>query len=161
MSDSEIRSWLPRASVLVYSGFAAQVKAGVPLRTIMGPSQTLVLLYETRPRQGHWVVVFERPTGAVECFDSLGYLPDNELEFVPRSYRGVSDQDHSWLLWALAQDGRSVEYNEVPLQRDVPGVATCGRWCVLRVACRDASVAQFQRAFKGLDGDGLVAELVS
>jgi len=156
-----MREWLPHATLMTYDVFARKVQAGMTLEQLLGPGRTAVLLYELKPRSGHWITVFERPNGVIECFDALGFVPDDELEFIPDHFRRSSNQDHSWLLYLLKQSGKSVEYNEVPLQRDVPGVATCGRWVVWRIAHRDMPLEEFQRKFHGPKGDAAVAEIIS
>lgn len=160
MSDSEVRAWLPDATVMTYPQFAVAVQRGMTLDQFLGPARTAILLYELKPHSGHFIAVFERQGGVIEVFDSLGYVPDDELEFIPSQFRQRSNQDHSWLLCLLQQSGCRVEYNEVPLQRDVPGVATCGRWCIFRIAHRDISIKQFQKLFYGPKGDELVASLI-
>ena len=160
MSDSEVRDFLPDATLLTYPDFAELVKRGMTLSEFLGPSKTAILLYETKPRTGHYVTVFERPGNIVEVFDSLGYVPDDELEFIPKHYRDVSNQDHSYLLWLLRNSGKHIEYNEVPLQKDKPGVATCGRWCIWRIANRNMPLKTFQQAFYGCSGDILVSSLI-
>ncbi len=147
MSDSEVRAWLPRANLMTYPTFAAAVQRGMTLEEFLGPGRAAVILYELKPRSGHYIGVFERDTGAIEVFDSLGYVPDDELNFIPEAFRKRSNQDHTWLLWLLNKSGRKVEYNELSLQRDVPGVATCGRWVIWRIANRDMPLTKFDNFF--------------
>ncbi len=161
MSDAEVREWLPHVTFMTYPAFARDVQRGMTLEQFLGPARAAVILYEIKPRSGHYICVFERPGGSIEVFDSLGYVPDDELDFIPSEFRKRSNQDHSWLLVLLQRSGRRVEYNEVPLQRDEPGVATCGRWCIWRIANRDMPLKRFQALFRGPSGDELVARLIS
>jgi len=161
LSDKDMKSWLPSAKLYTYPEFAQLVKNGSSLESILGQGKTAILLYEVQPGQGHWTALFERPNNVVECFDSLGYIPDDELHFIPKSYRTISNQDHSWLLRLLYHSNKSIEYNDRQLQKDEPGIATCGRHCIFRIAFRELPLERFYKLFDGINPDTFVSEFIS
>ncbi|MDO8931584.1 MAG: hypothetical protein Q7U97_04255 [Rhodocyclaceae bacterium] len=135
LSDQEMRYYLPHAAVMTYPQMAAAAHEGHTLDSLMGTDGVLILLYEIERRRGHWTAVFRRDA-ALECFDSYGYVPDDELSFVPSHYKKQSMQDHTWLLRLLKKSGCRVEYNGAELQKPSSGVSTCGRHCIARIAFR-------------------------
>jgi Ulp1 family protease len=137
---------------MTYPEFSNAIKKGKTLMQLMGKDKCLVLLYELRPRLGHWMCVFQRNKTTIEVFDSLGFFPDAELQFIPRSYRSISGQDHTYLIKALLDSGKKIEYNEQQLQHDDPTINTCGRWVVARIRCRNMSIKKFQFMFRDMNG---------
>lgn len=160
LSDSDIKRYLPHCNLMTYPDFAKAVQDGKTLEELMGGGKVLVLLYCFVPRVGHWTCVFQRNNRVIEVFDSLGFFPDNELEFIPRSFRSQSGQNHSYLIQLLLKSKKKIEYNQIPLQHDSPDITTCGRWVILRIAFRNWSIKKFQDFFKGIDGDFLVSHVV-
>jgi len=127
---------------------------------LLGPSRTAIILYELQPGSGHWTAVFERPNGTIECYDSLGYVPDSEIGFIPAEFRKESAQNHTHLLNLLANTKNRIEYNEKPLQKDERGISSCGRWCIFRIANRDMSIKQFQNFVKKHKIDDVKVSLI-
>jgi hypothetical protein len=144
LSGSEVQSWLPHAKMHTFKELAHMRS----IDELLGKSKTAIVLYEIQPSIGHWTAVFERPDGVIECYDSLGYKPDDEIGFIPDDFQESSNQDHSHLLNLLAHTKKRVEYNEKKLQKDKQGISTCGRHCILRIAFKDMSIKQFQQFVK-------------
>jgi hypothetical protein len=140
LSGREMQNLLPEARLHLFRDLR---KLG-SLDELLGPGGTAIILYELEPGKGHWTLVFKRPDKVIECFDSLGFVPDDEIGFIPKRFREESRQENTHLLNLLADVPDRIEYNEKELQRDAPGVNTCGRWCVYRVAHRDMSIKRFQ-----------------
>ena len=110
-SDRDMRRWLPHANILTYTELAVRYAAGCNLYDMLGPGKTLVLLYLSKERHGHWTCVFERANGDIETFDSFGYIPDDELRIIPRRFQAQSKQNHTYLLRLLLQTGKPIRYN--------------------------------------------------
>ncbi len=121
ISGKEISKWLPNATILKYSELKGLKKL---------PKLPLILLYEIKHNFGHWVTILKTPEG-IEHFDSYGYAPDNELDFVPDYFKYESDQNYKYLLNLLINSNQEINYNPYPLQKGVL-TATCGRWTILR-----------------------------
>ena len=151
LSNSDIQMWLPHANILTYPQIATAYKRGISIFDLMGPAKTLVLLYLTKANSGHWTCVFERTNGDIECFDSLGYCPDDELNFVPHEFQHESNQNHTFLLALLAKANRRIIYNDVALQETSPDICTCGRWVVCRIALRDMPIEKFVSLMRSCD----------
>lgn len=117
ISGKDILKWVPNAIVLKYS----ELKNYSHL-----PPLPIVLLYEVGPNFGHWVTILKTPQG-IEHFDSYGYAPDQELNFVPDEYKS----DITYLLRFLYNSNKDINYNPYPLQKGLK-TATCGRWVILR-----------------------------
>lgn len=160
MTGDEMAAWLPGARIMTYKQLGAAAKRGATLGDVLGPHGVLVLLYLLKPNVGHWCVVFRRTPDVVEFFDSYSSVPDEEFRFVPRNFRAQSFQDYRWLTKLLYESPYRTEYNEIPFQADGPGIATCGRHCIARLAFSDLSIAEYQRRFKGLPMDAVVAEAI-
>lgn len=135
-----------KVKVIPYS-HAAQAHS---ISELLGPHGAAIILYETEPNYGHWVAVFEVSPSMLEFFDSYGYAPDSELKLVPGRFRAQSAQDKPYLSELIRRSGyKNVIYNNVRLQKTGPGTSTCGRWCALRVCCRNIPLKTFQRWFQG------------
>ena len=163
--------------------------AGVDLRAELErwPWRALVFLFRSSPTYGHWLSVFEQKDGAaggdydqISIFDPYGVtrggrpiVPDG---WGPNSISaGMSQaalsrlgQGAPRLLEAVDRAGyRRVVYNEHQLQSRAPGVSTCGRHSLVRLALRDLSVAGYARALTdaardaGLSTDELVTCLTT
>lgn len=124
----EIHNWLPYSTILKYSDLKKYKKL---------PKLPLVILYEVKPNIGHWVTILETPEG-IEHFDSYGYAPDKELDFVPDEFK--SDNK---LLLRLLVNHNDINYNQYKLQKGLD-TATCGRWVILRNLFNYLTIDQFK-----------------
>lgn len=127
ISGREIINWIPNATLLKYS----ELKNYTSL-----PKLPIVMLYEVKKDFGHWVTILNTPEG-IEHFDSYGYAPDMELDFVPDEFKS----DNKYLL-NLLKNRNDVNYNPYPLQKGLL-TATCGRWVILRNLFDFLTIDQF------------------
>jgi hypothetical protein len=136
---------------------------------LLYPYGVAVILYMARPDYGHWTCLFRYPDGeTIEYFDSYGYMkgkeliPDVELSWTDKQKReemGITEPFLSDLL--LAYNG-PMQFNPYRFQKRGQEIATCGRWCCVRIACRDLNIDEFHDIFKGIkDKDKLVVEATS
>lgn len=123
------------------------------INDLLYPYDRCVILYETKRNSGHWTCLFKRKRlgepSIISFFDSYGLKIDEELEYVPKNLRG--DYPHlTYLLYRHAQKypDLPVEYNEFPLQEDLKGVNTCGKWCVIRMYLNNLDAREFAKLFK-------------
>lgn len=159
MSGSQMKAWLPFANIMTYQQLGERAKRGCSIDDVLGDAGVCVLLYLVGKDYGHWTLVMRRGD-VVECFDSYGYKPDDEFTFVPKGIRERTNQNFRYLTQLLYNSRYRTEYNEVPFQADTPGLATCGRHCIARVAHRGMSIASYQRKFDRLDLDSVVSAAV-
>lgn len=148
LSNSDISRFMPRARIIDYTTLANEYAAGLSLFDIMGPNKTLVLLYLTKVRHGHWTCVFERNNGDIECFDSFGFIPDDELGFIPKTFQAESNQNHTYLLRLLLSSNRLIHYNKDSIQISSPLVNTCGRHVIVRIAFRSMLIDNYIKMIK-------------
>lgn len=146
LSDDEILDLINReANVLSYS----QLEGFGNIDEALGPYKALILLYQTTsPQYGHWVCVFRDKRGKINFFDPLGIIPDDENKWIPRSKRVVHYDDDKHLTRLLFNNGESIVYNEVPVQKDKEGINTCGRHVALRLLYRDIPQKKYIRDLK-------------
>ena len=127
------------------------------------PPLPLIILYEVRPRVGHWVIVLETPLG-LEHFDSYGLKPDGELELIPTMRRHELGEDQPHLVRLLLDTNLPINFSDGVLQGK--GTATCGRWCALRYAARALGSEDFLRLVaeeaqkRGQSPDAMVASII-
>jgi hypothetical protein len=158
MDSLEMEEWLPGTRILVYNELAGVAS----LDALLGPKGRAVILYEVRPGYGHWTCVFRLRPDAVECFDSLGIIPDNELNWVPAGYRKRSGQDKPHLTRLLEGSGYQVHYNNHRLQKNVDGVATCGRHCIVRMGNSHLDIDRYAEQLRAMGNpDEVVCAFVS
>jgi hypothetical protein len=98
LSGKEMQKMLPHASLHLFK----DLRKMQTIDSLLGSGDTAIILYELRPGSGHWTTVFKRPNGVIECFDSLGYAPDAEIGFIPKTFQRDSRQDHTHLLQLLS-----------------------------------------------------------
>lgn len=118
----------------------------------LGPHEALVLLYETKKNFGHWVTIFKRGN-LIEHFDSYGYFPDDELDFIPDYFRKVEGIDYPHLSYLLDNSPYKLSYSEHKLQKHEKDVSTCGRWVISRLLLRHLPLDKFEKMFKNKDFD--------
>ena len=86
--------------------------------------------------------------GLIEWFDSYGYRPDTELDFISPEMKIESKQFGQLTKLIKNAPGVTVYYNQKQLQeRGNAKMDTCGRWCLARVTERNKTLAEFQRYF--------------
>lgn len=123
----------------------------------------LVVLYNTTPTYGHWTLVFRTNRDTIEFFDSLGFIPDTEMQIVGTK---VSKNYKPTLMSLLFKTGKEIEYNNVKLQKSGKEINTCGRWVVHRYLNRNIPIEDYvdwfmQQKNKGIDLDELIVELTN
>lgn len=108
------------------------------LEEVLGPQGAAIILYETKPQYGHWVAFFRSGPHEVEFFDSYGFPPDSELQFVPKSMGCYPRLEE-----LCRKAGFTCIYNKCKLQSDSSHVSTCGRWASVRVSMRKIKLEDF------------------
>ena len=94
------------------------------------------ILTEAKHHEGHWTVLI-RNGSYFEYLDSYGDSPKSILDFIPKymnSRLGNSwSQDLGKIIKSIKKTDKFL-YNKFPLQQEMEGINTCGRWVILRVA---------------------------
>ena len=121
--------------VLVYSELKGRKKLPTPA----------IYLYLNSKNYGHYICCFENGEG-MNFFDSFGYKPDGEFEFANKklNFSGLP-----YMSKILRDYGGNVIYNEQSLQSDDDRIATCGRWCAVRLRYSMMTQDQFCAFVRG------------
>jgi hypothetical protein len=97
------------------------------------PFDYKIILLETNRNTGHWVAIL-RLGGVIECFNSYGIGIDNEWAFIPDSIERLLGQSTRYLTKLIKKsEGFTVISNKYKFQSKSDDVATCARWCILRI----------------------------
>lgn len=142
-----------KANLLTYS----QLSNFNTLDEVLGPFETLILLYETKKHFGHWVCLFRSCSNTITFFDSYGILPDDELLFIPSNFRRLNNEDYPHLTALLYKSGCIVDYNHHKLQGKKSN--TCGRFVIIRILLKHLSNNEFSKLFKGKNPDKFITYL--
>ncbi len=132
---------------------------------LLEPYDAVALLFEIKPKQGHWVLIHRLPNGHIEFFNSYGGrggeggYPDDCLDYVPKRYRKESNQDFPHLTQLLYECPDKIDYNQYQFQSDDPNIKTCGRWVSIRRILNDITLKDFSKIFKKENGDEIVTFL--
>lgn len=132
---------------------------------VLGPYSACVLLFEAKPKYGHWVCLFKQTPNEVCFFNPYGGYPDDSLHYIDDKFRKESNQDKPILSKLLIESPYQLSYNEFQFQQRKKDIKTCGRHCVTRISCRDKDIYQYKDLLDdlcnrlGTDYDGVVTYL--
>ena len=130
------------------------------INQLLGNKGAVILLYEWKQNMGHWCCCFKSPEG-IEFFDSFGYEPDNEDDFIPVNLQKKFKLDRH-LSYLLSKTDLPLHYNEFILQDKKSN--TCGRWVAWRLRNRHQDLYKFVKPFEkyyeqGYQPDELIIQL--
>ncbi len=126
---------------------------------ILEPFGACFILFESKPRYGHWCLLFKVNENMVEFFNPYGGFPDDSLDSISKSFKRQSNQDKPYLSRLLLNSRYILSYNEYDFQKRENNIKTCGRWCSVRLVCRNLTLNQFAKLFKNNNGDDMVTLL--
>ncbi len=133
---------------------------------LLSPFGVIALLFETRPGNGHWTILFKRNNQMIEFFDSYGLVVDDELKFVNSKYKNMLRENYKYLTKLIYDSPYELEYNPHHFQKLDGNVNTCGRWIILRYIYKSLTIDEFFRVIKdiskefSLSPDELVVKLI-
>jgi hypothetical protein len=94
------------------------------------------ILTEAKHNEGHWTVLI-RDGSNFEYFDSYSDSPKSILDFIPnymnKQLGNNWNEDLGKIIKSIKPRDKFM-YNKYPLQQEMSGVNTCGRWVILRVS---------------------------
>lgn len=116
---------------------------------ILKPYNNFVLLYEQKPRYGHWVcVILHKKSNTLEYYDPYGMFIDKVLDFVDPTFKNQSGQSYPYLSYLFENSPYKIIYNNKKLQEKKNSIATCGRHIISRILLKDISLKKYQDIFK-------------
>lgn len=122
-----------------------------------------IILLETDKNTGHWTCVI-RMNNVIECFNSYGVSIDSEFKYIPDWIERMLGQNNRFLTNLIKKDNTfKIVNNNYEFQSKDKDVATCGRWCVLRI--ETAKIGYSLKDFtsmieKQMDNDDLPADIL-
>jgi hypothetical protein len=137
LGNDDLLRALPGAAWLKYPDLAnySSIDAVLSLSRI----RCVFILYLIESAsEGHWTLLFERGD-TIEFFDPLGLGCDNELAWVQADKRAELGETKPLLLTLLLAptQRKHVLFNKYDFQKQAVRIQTCGRWCLVRAACRE------------------------
>lgn len=162
LSDGEVLKLLDgKAKIVLYP----EMHLYKTLNEVLEPYDACIILYEAKPRYGHWCCIFKVNEKLVEFFNPYGGFPDDSLDYIPISFRIKSFQYEPYLSRLMYNSKYDLSYNEHKFQELGVNIKTCGRWCAVRILLRDLSLDDFTYLIKTMkkklqiSGDKLVTLL--
>ena len=128
---------------------------------IFGTFKAVLLLYEQRINSGHWVCLINHKD-TIHFFDSYGLFPDDELRFSNIKFRKENDMFLPYLTYLLYHSPKTIDFNDIKLQKIDEKIATCGRWCGMRMRMHKLTNDEFSDLFKNIkknERDPLIVNL--
>ncbi len=140
-SDAVAKITEGKCNVLLYR----DLKNYRDLGAALSPYGAAIILYETtKPGEGHWCALIRQNPTQIEFFDPYGLYPDSEFKFIQNPSELKEKPLLSELIAGVKED---MVYNHCGMQVSSPDVATCGRWCAVRVRKRGMPLGAFQKLF--------------
>ena len=141
LTDSEIMNALNhRCNIIKYS----DIHKLNNIYELLGEHLACVILYEKRPRMGHWVCCFLVNRNRIEFFDSYGIFIDDELNFIDKEFKKEKNMTVKYLSKLIKKSNiPEIEYNQYVFQELKKGINTCGRHCVVRLLNRRLSLDEY------------------
>ncbi len=134
---------------------------------VLGGCGMAILLYLVDENKGHYACIFRRSKNILEFFDSYGIYPDDELDFNSDAHNNSLDQELPFLKRLIKKSNYDkIIWNEIPVQRRVAEIATCGRHCAFRLFKKKLTHDKFIRLYekardRGFTNDSFVTMLTN
>lgn len=164
LSDSDVLKLVDgKANIILYP----DLHKYNTIDDILYPYGACILLFEAKPKYGHWCCIFKVNNKLIEFFNPYGGYPDDSLKFIPMRFRKISNQYFPHLSWLMINSPYELSYNEFKFQEYGINIKTCGRWCAFRLLCRNLNLYDFTNLIKYLknklkiSGDKVVTLLTS
>lgn len=119
---------------------------------ILHPFNCCVVLYETKPRYGHWCCIIKHSNNVLEFFDPYGKSVDKQLKYIPEPYKKESKQDFPQLIRLFLNSPYNIEINKMQVQKFNADVSSCGRHCAFRLILKHLPLSEYQKLMKNEDG---------
>jgi len=169
MGDNDIKAYCPSDRIFSYSQLADVNSIEELLPNLI---DSCFILYEHSKNNGHWTCLsryIQDDEPILEFFDSYGGEPDSQLNWTDKQTRMGLGITEPFLTNLMDKSGLKVIHNKKNYQKNLPIIATCGRWCVLRAKLLDSKnliLEEFHRALKklkkktGMNYDEIVSILI-
>ena len=141
LSNEDIQDFLdPDTKIITYPELAG-VRNIDQIFDSLG--RCVLLFLTTSPTSGHWQLIFKR-NGDIHFWDSYGDPPEGIRQSMTEEQLETLGEEEPYLLNLLKGSGKRVYYSTVQYQSDRSDVSSCGRWCIMRLICKNYSDRDFQ-----------------
>ena len=96
------------------------------------PFDYKIILIETKYNQGHWVLLMKR-NNTIEYFNSYGVNADIQKNSLNKLMNKMLGQKEDYVMRLIRKSKKKYVINNIPFQNKNPKIATCGRWCIIRI----------------------------
>jgi hypothetical protein len=96
------------------------------------PFDFRILLIETKENSGHWVVILKYKD-TIEYFNSYGVNADTQKSQLSKAMNYMLGQKENFITNLVKKSNYKYVVNDIPFQSKNSEIATCGRWCALRI----------------------------
>lgn len=115
---------------------------------VLYPYDNVVILYETKPRYGHWVCIMKHKNNIIEYYDPYGEFVDEPLNHIERPFKYMLGGDFPYLSYLLYISPYDIIYNDKQLQEKNDNIATCGRHIISRILLNEIPLKKYQKIFR-------------
>jgi|SRR5271154_2028970 len=112
---------------------------------ILEPYGACIILFEAKPKYGHWCCLFKQNEKLLEFFNPYGGYPDDSLEYIPMHFRLISNQYYPYLSFLMYYSPYELSYNEYKFQKHGKDIKTCGRHAAMRLVFRHLSLDDYKQ----------------
>jgi len=140
LSDLDIKTYLGHmVKIITYK----ELYKYQSIDQLLSPYDVVVILYEVKPNNGHWTILFRRNSKVIEFFDSYGLEVDDELKLINNKYRNQLKENFNYLTQLIYDSPYELEYNNYKFQKLDHKINTCGRWILLRYTNKHLNIDDF------------------
>ncbi len=120
------------------------------LEKLLHPYNKVVILFESKPNNGHWTCLFKNSEGEIYFFDSYGMKPESELRYSAGMNKYLNQRRNTLL---RLFDNHLVKYSDYQLQKWKKGTNTCGRYVIARMCCDHLNSHEFAELLRSQTND--------
>ena len=155
LGDQDVQEKLPTDTKIILYNDLAGVE---DIAELMDEKGRIVMLYPREsPTVGHWVCMFVNKDGDLEYFDPYGDEPEGtkrDLSPEKLAELGIEEDILIPLMKRSAEKrGKGVVFNSFQYQKLAPGINTCGRHCVARLAFHQATAEEYKKILDEMKKD--------
>ena len=142
LSNTDIQKVLePDTRIFTYPDFARMSSIDEAFDEL---GRCIFLFLTESKTSGHWLCMIKRGD-TIEYWDSYGEKPEAQRKWLSRGELDALGQGEPYLFNLLKQSGYKVYYNTHKYQKTSSVDNECGRWCCMRLVCKDISNDEFMK----------------
>lgn len=145
LSDKEVLDIVKnRANIVLYPNIYKYDS----IDELLGENNAAIILFESEPNFGHWVLVF-RENDNLEFFNSYGGYPDDSLKHIDKQFRKKTHQDKPYLSYLFMKSPYNLHFNNYKFQKHKSNIKTCGRHAAIRLLFKNLNIDEYKNMLDG------------